>query len=193
MDFFQFDRAYVARLREGDGATEHHFVAYFEQLLRIKLRSRMLAPDKVEDLLQETFTRVIMALRREGGVREPERFGAFVNSICNNILLEYYRSLARNQPMEEAHSEIPDKALDLEGELITKQSSERVREILKGLPERDRKLLRAIFLEEKEKEAVCREFGVDRDYLRVLLHRAKDKFRAAYRKEQMGLPRSAAS
>lgn len=193
MDFFQFDRAYVARLREGDGATEHHFVAYFEQLLRIKLRSRMLAPDKVEDLLQETFTRVITALRREGGVREPERFGAFVNSICNNILLEYYRSLARNQPMEEAHSEIPDKALDLEGELITKQSSERVREILKGLPERDRKLLRAIFLEEKEKEAVCREFGVDRDYLRVLLHRAKDKFRAMYRKEQMGLPRSAAS
>jgi len=46
---------------------KHHFVAYFEQLLRIKLRARALASDKVEDLRQETFIRVIAALRREGG------------------------------------------------------------------------------------------------------------------------------
>ncbi len=65
MDFFAFDKAYVERLRDGDPPTEHHFVAYFEHLLRIKLRSRMLTNDKVEDLRQETFIRVIAALRRE--------------------------------------------------------------------------------------------------------------------------------
>ncbi len=187
MDFFAFDKAYVERLRDGDPPTEHHFVAYFEHLLRIKLRSRMLTSDKVEDLRQETFIRVIAALRREGGVRQPERFGAFVNSICNNVLLEYYRTSARNQPMEDSHLEIPDKVLDLEGMLVTKQSSERVRRILDGMPRRDRDLLRAIFLEEKDKDAVCREFGVDRDYLRVLLHRAKDKFKVLYEKGQLGV------
>ena len=164
MDFFAFDKAYVERLRDGDLPTEHHFVAYFEHLLRIKLRARMLANDKVEDLRQETFIRVIAALRREGGVRQPERFGAFVNSICNNVLLEYYRTSARNQPMENSHLEIPDKVLDLEGMLVTKQSYERVRRILDGMPQRDRDLLRAIFLEEKDKDVVCREFGVDRDF-----------------------------
>ena len=187
MDFFAFDKAYVERLRDGDPPTEHHFVTYFEHLLRIKLRSRMLTSDKVEDLRQETFIRVIAALRREGGVRQPERFGAFVNSICNNVLLEYYRTSARNQPMEDSHLEIPDKVLDLEGMLVTKQSSERVRRILDGMPRRDRDLLRAIFLEEKDKDAVCREFGVDRDYLRVLLHRAKDKFKVLYEKGQLGV------
>ncbi len=190
MEFFTFDKAYVERLRSGDPSTEQHFVAYFEQLLRIKLRSRMLTSDKVEDLRQETFIRVIAAVRKDG-VRQPERFGAFVNSICNNVLLEHYRSSAKNQPMEEVYMEIPDKILDLDGMLVTKQSAEQVRRILDGMPKRDRDLLRAIFLEEKEKDTVCRELGVDREYLRVLVHRAKDKFRALYEKGQIGVARRA--
>src|SRR5258708_16516473 len=113
LEFFTFDKEYVERLRERDPSTEQHFVAYFEQLLRIKLRSRTLTSDRVEDLQQETFIRVIAALRREGGVRQPERFGAFVNSICNNVLLEYYRSSAKIQPMEDVHMEMPYKVLDL--------------------------------------------------------------------------------
>ena len=48
--------------------------------------------------------------------------------------------------------------------------------------ERDRRLLREIFLEERDKDAVCQDFGVDRDYLRVLLHRAKQAFKAVYLK-----------
>ena len=190
MEFFTFDKAYVERLRSGDPSTEQHFVAYFEQLLRIKLRSRMLTSDKVEDLRQETFIRVIAAVRKDG-VRQPERFGAFVNSICNNVLLEHYRSSAKNQPMEDVYMEIPDKILDLEGMLVTKESAQQVRRILDGMPKRDRDLLRAIFLEEKEKDSVCRELGVDREYLRVLVHRAKDKFRALYEKGQIGAARRA--
>jgi len=189
VEFFTFDGAYVERLRAGDPSTEQHFVAYFDQLLRIKLRSRTLTSDKVEDLRQETYIRVIACLRKDGGIRQPERFGAFVNSICNNVLLEYYRSSARNQPMEDAHMDIPDKVLDLEGMLVTKQSAEHVRRILDGMPKRDRDLLRAIFLEEKEKDAICRELGVDREYLRVLVHRAKDKFKALYQKGQLGMAR----
>jgi len=189
VEFFTFSKEYVELLRRGDPVTEQHFVAYFEQLLRIKLRSRMLASDKVEDLRQETFIRVIAAVRRDGGVRQPERFGAFVNSICKNVLLEHYRSSAKNQPMEDVHMDIPDKVLDLEGMLVTKQSAEQVRRILDAMPKRDRDLLRAIFLDDKEKDAVCREFGVDREYLRVLVYRAKDKFKALYEKGQIGIAR----
>jgi len=186
VEFFSFDKAYLERLREGDPSTEQHFVAYFEQLLCIKLRSRRLTSDRVEDLRQETFIRVIAVLRKDG-VRQPERFGAFVNSICNNVLMEHYRSSARNQPVKDEHVEIADKLVDLDGMLFTKQSGERVRRILNGMPKRDRDLLRDIFLEEKEKDSVCRELGVDREYLRVLVHRAKDKFKALYGKGQMGI------
>jgi RNA polymerase sigma-70 factor, ECF subfamily len=191
VEFFDFDGEYLKRLRDGDPSTEQHFVAYFEELLRIKLRSRMrssrtLTSDKVEDLQQETFIRVIAIVRKDG-VRQPERLGAFVNSICNNVLLEHYRSCAKDQPLEDAHMDIPDKVLDLDGMLASKQSGEHVRRILDGMQKRDRELLRAIFLEEKEKDTVCKEMGVDREYLRVLVHRAKDKFKALYvRKARWG-------
>jgi RNA polymerase sigma-70 factor (ECF subfamily) len=44
-------------------------------------------------------------------------------------------------------------------------------------------LLREIFLDERDKDEVCRDFGVDRDYLRVLLHRAKQSFKLLYIKD----------
>ena len=190
VNFFAFDKAYVERLRNGDPATEHHFYVYFDKLLRIKLRARAIGSDKVEDLKQDTFIRVIAAVRKEGGVRQPEHFGAFVNSVCNNVLLEYYRSLGKSRQMQDTHEEIPDKVLDQEGMMVSKQSSEQVLKILSGLPARDRELLRAVLLEEKDRDTVCRDIGVDRNYLRVLLRRAKDKFKAVYEKEQFGaLPR----
>ena len=42
---------------------------------------------------------------------------------------------------------------------------------------KDRFLICAIFLDERDKDEVCREQGVGRDYMRVLLHRAKQRFR----------------
>ncbi|HUL14610.1 MAG TPA: sigma-70 family RNA polymerase sigma factor [Terriglobales bacterium] len=179
MELYSFDDAYVRRLREGDPPTETHFVAYFSQLLAIKLRARYLAMDTVNDLRQETMIRVIRALRSEGGIRQPERLGAFVNSVCNNVLQEHYRASSRSQPLEDSQLENSGKVLNLEGLLISEETSKNVRRVLKSLPQRDRDLIRAIFFEEKDKDDVCREFGVDRDYLRVLLHRAKDKFRQA--------------
>ncbi len=187
MDFFAFDKTYVEKLRNGDPATELHFFAYFGQFLRIKLRARTISSDRVEDLQQETFIRVIAAVRKDA-VHQPERFGAFVNATCRNVLMEHYRNAGKNQQMEDIHNEIPDKVLDLEGMMVSKQLAQHVRQILAGLPERDQELLRAIFLEEMDKDAVCRAMGVDRDYLRVLLHRAKDKFKALYQKDQIGNP-----
>jgi len=186
VELFAFTREYVERLREGDPSTELHFVTYFDQLLRIKLRARMLASETVEDLRQETYIRVFVKLR-ENGIRQPERLGAFVNSTCNNVLMEFYRSCSRTSPWDDSYLEMPDHAVDTEGFLITKQMKERVRQVIGELPKKDRYLLRALFLEEKEKDEVCKQFGVDRDYFRVLLHRAKDKFRALYEIDREGL------
>src|SRR5580698_11224080 len=179
VELFAFTREYVERLREGDPSTEQHFVAYFDQLLRIKLRARMFASETVDDLRQETYIRVLITLRRDG-VRQPERFGAFVNGICNHVIQEFYRASNKTSPWDDTYLELPDKAVDTEGFLITKQMKDRVRKAVQELPKKDRELLQAFFLEEKDKDEVCIQFGVDRDYLRVLLHRAKDKFRVLY-------------
>ncbi len=191
MELYEFDKEYVDRLRAGDAQTEGHFVAYFGQLLRVLLRARMLPPDRVEDLTQETFRRVLVALRNEGAVRQPERFGAFVNSICKNVLHEDVRKDRRNEPLNDAHFEIPAKQPGAHAEMVARESREQVRKILDAMPRRDRDLLREIFFLEKDKDEICRERGVDREYLRVLLHRAKTRFRAEF--EALTLPKRAQS
>ena len=180
MEFFSFDESYLQRLRGGDFPTEQHFVDYFGQLLLIKLRSRLRSSQTVDDIRQETFVRVLKAVRT-GGVRSAEGLGSFVNSICNNVLQEHYRSSARSVPQQdETPLDPPDTGIDLDGMLVAKQTREQVRHTLSMLSEKDRRLLRAIFFEEKDKDEICTDFGVDRDYLRVLLHRAKQSFRALY-------------
>jgi RNA polymerase sigma-70 factor (ECF subfamily) len=183
LQFDKFDESYLERLCSGDFRTESHFVAYFSQLIQLKLRSRVHSPHTVEDLRQETFARVFVALRSAGRLKQPERLGAFVNSVCNNVLLEHYRSSSRENPVEDAESEnVPDPSLDVVAILTHKEMEQRVRQVLHELSERDRRLLREVFLEERDKDAVCQDFGVDRDYLRVLLHRAKQAFKAVYLK-----------
>jgi RNA polymerase sigma-70 factor, ECF subfamily len=182
VEFFSFDDAYLQRLRNRDFQTEQHFVAYFTKLILIKLRSRMCSFQFIEDIRQETFVRVFKALGSEGGIRSGEGLGAFVNSVCNHVLLESYRSSARTGPQGDQAADVPDKTIDLDGVLVSKQTRERVQEVLDRLPEKDRRLLRALFIEEKAKDEICRDFGVNREYLRVLVHRAKQSFRTVYAK-----------
>jgi RNA polymerase sigma-70 factor (ECF subfamily) len=183
-----FDESYVERLRAGDFRTQEHFVAYFSELIQLKLRSRVHSPQAIEDIRQETFTRVFVALR-SGKLRQPDRLGAFVNSMCNNVLLEHYRSSSRDSSLEdEEQKDFPAVTVDVLGAIAAQQTGEKIREILEEMSEKDRRLLREVFLEEKDKDEVCRDFGVDRDYLRVLLHRAKQSFKSLYLKNMAERP-----
>ena len=120
-------------------------------------------------------------LRSEGGVRQVERLGSLVNSVCNNVLLEYYRSSTRADPLlEEEAANLLDRGSDALSDVISKQTREQVHEVLGKLSQRDRNVLRSVFVEERDKDEVCRELGVDRQYMRVLLHRAKNAFRVQY-------------
>jgi RNA polymerase sigma-70 factor (ECF subfamily) len=181
LQFHSFDADYVARLCAGDSQTQEHFVTYFNSLLQLKLRSRLQSPQAIEDVCQETFARVFAVLSKDGGLRQPERLGPFVNTVCNHVLMEHYRSAGRNDSLDADGRPEPESlganALDI---VSARQIKEKVREILLDLEPRDRSLLHAVFLEERDRDEVCREFGVDRDYLRVLLHRAKQEFKTEY-------------
>jgi len=184
LQFESFDDTYLQRLRAGDAATCDHFVKYFRRLLFIKLRSRLRSPQAIEDLCQDTFARVFAKLREEGGIRNPAGLGSFVNSVCNHVLLEHYRASSRDVYLEDNPIDPPDKRIDLDASLVTEQTRQHVRRILAQLPKKNQRILYALFIEEKHKDQVCNEFGVTRDYLRVLLHRAKQSFREAYGGEE---------
>jgi RNA polymerase sigma-70 factor, ECF subfamily len=183
VQLYEFDDDYVRRLREGDRWTEEHFVRYFSELLLIKLRSRLRSIEAIDDVRQEVFMRVMRTLRAPDGLREGRKLGAFVNSVCNNVLFESYRAQGRTVPLDNDESrQIPDRATAVDEALVSGETRARVRAVLAELPSKDAEIIRALFFEEREKDEICRAFGVDRNYLRVLLHRAKERFRQQYRR-----------
>jgi len=182
LEFFAFDASYVEKLRSGDAHIEAHFVTYFSELIRLKLRSRLNSREAIEDVRQETFMRVLALLRGEPGLRQPDRLGAFVNSVCNHVLQEHYRSKKRTEATidDETESTVAGREPSALRLLEAKDTERVVRRILNELPERDRRLLQSVLLEERDKDEVCAEFGISREYLRVLLHRAKHSFKSSY-------------
>ena len=181
MELFVFEEDYVRRLREGDQATAAHFHDYFRELLLLKLRRRLRTLEAIDEVRQEVFARCIENL---GRLNDPRKLGAFVNSICNHVLMEYYRAEGRTESLD-AQSDIADSG-NIDAAFDSARNTARVRRVLETLPERDSQILKAVFIEEADKDEICRRFEIDRDYLRVLLHRAKEKFRISFLRRKSG-------
>ncbi len=178
--FHSFDQDYLRRLASGDAVVEHHFSSYFGDLLLLKLRARIRSSQLIEDIRQETLLRVLRIVRK-AGVEYPERFGAFVCGVCRNVMKELLRWEIRN-PRSASEFERADDRVDLEALLVNQQRRQQVDRILEELPEKDRELLRMFFLEECDKSEICKRLKVREGYLRVLLHRAKLRFRSMHSK-----------
>jgi RNA polymerase sigma-70 factor (ECF subfamily) len=181
LDFHQFNETYLHGLRAQDVTTEAHFVSYFSKILQNKLRRRLACPEHIKDVQQETLLRAWAAVQAEGGIRQPERFGAFVSSVCNNILRESYRARARTRALDDLQADPTDQSLAPDGVLLAAETKKQVQQVLAKLSAKDRNILHAVFFEQRDKDEVCCELGVSREYLRVLLHRAKQQFVAEYR------------
>ncbi|MDQ2900085.1 MAG: sigma-70 family RNA polymerase sigma factor [Acidobacteriota bacterium] len=174
-----FNADYVRRLADCDEQTERHFTLHFGDLLKIKLRSRLRSHQAIDDVRQETFLRVFRNLRKDPGcIRNPEQLGAYVNAVCNNVLLELFRFEGRFRNWDAVVTEPADDRVDTAGDYVTAERKRQVAALLEELPKKDRELLKQVFLEERDKDEVCREYRVDRNYLRVLLHRARVRFKA---------------
>ena len=177
----EFDRRYLDRLASGDPETESHFTRYFRELLVIKLRARLRSSALVEDAIQETFLRVLRAVRQPGGIQSPGGFGSFVNSVCNNVLFELYRAHSRVESLgEDTGAQIRDTHASAEESVAVDEERAVVRKVLATLPPKEKQLLEWLFFEERDKDEICQTLGVDRNYLRVLLHRAKQRFKTEY-------------
>ena len=181
LEFFSFDADYLQRLASRDASIERHFSLYFGDLLTLKLRVRIRSAQLIEDIRQETLLRVLRIVRQRG-VEHPERFGAFVSAVCNNVLLEQVRAESRHESSE-SEAEPADDSIDLDAPLISQQRRRQVETVLAELPGKDQDLLRRFFLEERGREELCRQYQVSEEYLRVLLHRAKSRFRSIYSKQ----------
>lgn len=174
-----FTREDLLRLASGDSDLEREFVHYFGDLLRIRLESRFRDNAWIEDIRQETLFRVLKTIKTAPEtIAQPEKIGYYVNSVCRNVVLERFRSEGRYTGGSDAGIlDRPDPSMDLEANIITAERRELVRRLLEEMPGRDRAILTEVFLQEEDKDDICTRHSVDRGYLRVLLFRARQRFR----------------
>jgi RNA polymerase sigma-70 factor, ECF subfamily len=173
----RFGADQVQRLLGGDRNAGRAFAARFVPLLRMKLHFRRPgAPEaQVSDLIQETLLRVLDALKA-GRVQQLERLGAFVSGVCDHVLLEGGARAGRLVAMEDLPE--PLRALDdPEADAAVRERARLAEDIVGALPEREREVLRLIFVEDLDRDDVCRRFGISRDHLRVIVCRARDRLR----------------
>ncbi len=179
-----FDENYLRALAARDPDAESFFVEYFTRPVQSKLRARLRSQDLARDASQETFLRVFRYFRSGKTLDNPASLPGFVHTVCHNVSLECLRSFTRHSQMPENAPDTEDPSAGPEAIASTSERRRLVTRVLAEMPEKDRRLIQRVCLDEEDKDAVCREFDVDRAYLRVLLHRARIRFREAM--EQSG-------
>jgi RNA polymerase sigma-70 factor (ECF subfamily) len=178
VDAPEIEPEYVQRLSSGDRQAEHEFAVRFEPLLRMKVRVRVRGASSayVDDIVQETFARVFSALRAHK-IEEPQRFGAFVNRVCENVMHEAHRTDRRVTTFGDSGPDVPSRD-DPERTAAAREDAVTAGQLLGELPQRDREILELVLVAEADRDEVCRRFDVSRDHLRVLVHRARQRFGA---------------
>ena len=130
----------------------------------------------IDDIVQESLARFLAAVQ-EGKIRNPDATGAYVNGVCRNVISEYRRRNRRDDPMPEVVPEPPGRGIR-DAELF--ELRDIIALALEQLSERDRRVLRSFYLEENSKEQILKESGLTDENFRVVLCRAKERFRAIY-------------
>lgn len=178
-----FDNEYLRGLRNRDVKTEEHFCAYFKARLRTKLLAHRLKEADIQEIMQETFGRVLESVYNNN-VRTPGAFGGFVSGVCDNVLKDFLNGCKFRERfcVDIDGIDAPDPTPGTEDGILRRERQELVKSILDDLSPKDRELLRAKIFEELSQDEMCRRFGLSSpERLRVMLHRARSRFAKACR------------
>jgi RNA polymerase sigma-70 factor, ECF subfamily len=183
----------VSRIKADNQQAEAELVERYDRSVMSIIRREVGATTVADDLYQETFRIVLVKIRR-GEVREPKSLSGFVCSVARNLVSEYFRRAARREvavEVEEADS-LPNLAPDQLEELLQKEKADFVRQVLKEMPnQRDRNVLFRYYLAEDRKEQICTDLGLTSQDFNRVLHRARERYRALYKRKLSKRLRSA--
>ena len=167
----------ISRIADGDRQAESEFVRQFERGVRVMVRRHCRPADPiVDDLVQEVLSGVLERLRA-GAVHDPAALPAYVQSAVVYATSAEYRRRRPMQP-EAAIEQLADTDSP-GGRLDAVQLSALLRALLAEMPvARDREILRRFYLDEEDKETVCRALAIDPGHFHRVMFRARERFRA---------------
>ena len=181
------ERNLISRIAAGDRHAEAEFVRQFERGVRVLVRRHCRPADPVvDDLVQDVLSGVLERLRA-GAIHDPAALPAYVQSAVIYATSAEYRRRRPTQPdcaIEQlADPESPGSRLDAD------QLAGMLRALLAEMPvPRDREILRRFYLEEEDKDAVCRALAIDPGHFHRVMFRARERLRMLIEQAGIGAP-----
>lgn len=167
----------VARIAAGERAAEIEFVRTYERGVRAIVRRHCRPADPIaEDLAQDVLMRVLERLRA-GAIRDAAALPAYIQATIVYATSAEYRSRHATEPASAIEAlAAPD---DPPERCAGGQLAELMRALLRQLPvARDREILARFYLDEQDKDDVCRQLDIDAAHFHRVVFRARERFRA---------------
>ncbi|MGH8121161.1 MAG: RNA polymerase sigma factor [Rudaea sp.] len=166
----------VARIAAGDRSAEAEFVRRYQRGVLVLVRRHCRPGDPiVEDITQDILTRVIERLRA-GAIRDAAALPAYLQASIVYATSAEYRSRRPTEPVE-AIEQLPGGDSPLI-QVTADQLRQTLSELLAELPvARDRELLTRFYLDDEDKDDICRRLGIATEHFRRVAFRARERFR----------------
>jgi len=167
---------WVARIAEGDGHAETEFVRRYGRGVRALVRRHCRPGDPaVDDLTQDVLAGVLDRLRA-GAIRDPAALPAYIQATIARAASAEYRS-RRSEVAISAVNEL-HAGSDPVDDAAAAQLHGLLRALMQTLPvARDREVLARFYLDEQDRDEVCRSLGIDAAHFRRVVFRARERFR----------------
>jgi RNA polymerase sigma-70 factor, ECF subfamily len=146
--------------------------------LRALILRRARNPDVAADILQDAAVTTLEKLR-SGEIAHPENMGGYLYRVALNHLRNHHRKDRTALSGADALEELPAPVNDPEWENVGRpQWASAARRMLEEMPvARDREVLVRFYLDDEDREAICRELGLSEEHFNRVIFRARNRFR----------------
>ena len=165
---------FIQRLRQWDeAALAEVYDTWAPAIYRYAYRL-MGDPDSAQEIVAETFQRLLAALKNGSG--PDENISAWLYRVAHNLAIDVYRKNSHHElvPLEETHLPQADTG---ESAYIQMEQAARVRKALWKLTGDQRKVILLRYLEELSSEETARILGKPVGAIKSLQHRALSALR----------------
>lgn len=170
------DRRLIAAAVQGDSAAAAILFTHYDAYLRRVAAHYASSPAQAADAVGAAWA---TALERLDDLRNPDRFGAWMAAIVRNAAIAGQRAQAKEiltaSPPDSASETLPGEDVAADQERLR-----RAREVLLGLPARDRKVLELSIYEKLPVAEVAAALMIDVNCAYQVISRARKRARRAY-------------
>lgn len=168
------DDLLIKMVRAGQAEAYRALVERYQDMVYNLCYKILLDEDEAKDAAQESFIKAYQVL---GSFRAESKFSTWLYRIASNMALGKARRKKRAAPLEEAHYMASDEQVgDSQPAGMTQEERSKYLHLaLAQLEENDRLLLSLYYLEEVSMDETAEISGLDKNTVKVRMHRARKK------------------